>query len=104
MAGSVTEQSKTNPPMSTYLIQIFRELRNFYALVPNDQNNPVLSLLARHHAYDLLTTLTPRTMDLYQEGQQEKKDQLTTAYEELIITIHTKFNTLQQGSLSEEPT
>ena len=104
MAGSVTEQSKANPPMSTYLIQIFRELRNFYALVPNDQNNPVLSLLARHHAYDLLTTPTPRTMDLYQEGQQEKKDQLTTAYEDLIITIHTKFNTLQQGSLSEEPT
>jgi len=43
-------------------------------------------------------------MDLYQEGQQDKKDQLTTAYEDLIITIHTKFNTLQQGSLSEEPT
>jgi hypothetical protein len=98
------QQPDTTEPMSTYLIEIFKELKRFYSLVPNDQHNPVLSLFARHHAYDLLTTLTPRPMDLYQEGQQHKKNQLTAAYEDLIITIHTKFHTIQQGSLSEEPT
>jgi hypothetical protein len=89
--------------MSGFLLEILENLRIFYESLPEQPSNPEASRLARQHAHALFTILVPRSMDLYNPGQQDKRVQLQLAYERVITSIHNRYKTQQIGDLSEAP-
>jgi hypothetical protein len=89
--------------MSGFLLEILENLRIFYESLPEQPANPEASHLARQHAHALFTILVPRSMDLYNPGQQDKRAELQLAYERVITSIHNRYKTQQIGDLSEVP-
>ena len=86
---------------SEHLLELFQLLHKFYTDLPEQPASENLSRASRQNAYCLWRTLTPRCLDLYNQGSEERKLQLSSAYEQVIISIHQKFGTQPTGPLTD---
>ena len=85
------------------VIQMLQTLQLFYDQMPPQPPRPELSTLTRTRIRTLYLHLVLRCPEVYNDRSQPIPDQLLTAFESLIISIHNKFQTQQVGSFLDPP-